>query len=321
MYKKLFPLLLLLFCGCADIHQTIYLQDVEINGPLNHPPIFITDNKKVVKVSPWLSFNSMNQVSGLTNHSMVNSNGVFQVDSVNDGGQTYYRESSSNNYVYNQNNVKWNLPNVKGGVDVDIPISKVVSIFGSFNYSSQNAYEMTGGSFGFGFCSVKKNDAIRFNLGCSLQQYQYDAATVIVKTIDPLFGKEYTQVEFFHDVNKKSNLNFFGNLTYNSLSPDLPFNFFFSLAFFSQTLLSFQPETETTVDYSFFITTTTTDARGEISATFISFSPGIYINLTPTMRCVLGVNIAKDLSDFTNESGSFSSGLVFMPLAKIDFLF
>ena len=109
---------------------------------------------------------------------------------------------------------------------MDLPVSRTISIFGSFNYTSQNLYQIVGGSFGFGFYSVKNNDAIRLNIGCTIQQYQYDATTVVVSTIDPLFGKEYTQVDFFHDIDKKSNLNFFGNLTYNTVSTDLPINFF-----------------------------------------------------------------------------------------------
>jgi hypothetical protein len=60
---------------------------------------------------------------------------------------------------------------------------------------------------------------------------------------------------------------------------------------------------------------------GEISTTYLSFSPGVYVNITPSMRFVLGVNIVKDLGDFTSESGTFTSGLLMMPLAKIDLMF
>ena len=297
MYKKYLPLLLLLLWGCGDVHETIYLQDVEINGPINHPPIFVTDNNSGIRISPWFSSNSISQVTGKTN--------------------SYLTDSITN---FGQNNVRWNIPNVIAGVDIDLPISKKVSIFGSFNYSSQNSYEMAGGSFGFGFHSVTNTNAIRFNLGCSIQQYQYDAYTIIVKTVDPLFGKEYTDTGYFHDINKKSNVNFFGNLTFNTVSENLPINFLFSAAFFSQTLLSFTPENPDKIDYPGG-TATTTDTRGEISTTFISFSPGIYLNVTPEMRIVVGVNIAKDIGSFSSESGSFSSGLFIMPFAKIDLMF
>jgi hypothetical protein len=321
MYKKLLLLISLILSGCADIQQTIYLQNAEINGPLNHPPIYISDNRNTITVSPWLSFNTKDQITGRSNHSNVNANGIYQVDTIRDGGQIYYGKSNANIYTYTENNVKWNIPEVKAGVDMDLPLSKSISIFGSFNYTSKNLYQITGGSFGFGFYSVKNNDAIRFNIGCTVQQYQYDATTVVVSTIDPVFGKEYTRVDFFHDIDKKSNLNFFGNLTYNTVSADLPINFFFSLAFFSQTLLNIEPENPNRDYYPLGFTTTSSDTRGEISTAYFSFSPGVYINITPSMRFVLGVNIVKDLGDFTNATNSFTSGLLFMPLAKIDLMF
>ena len=169
MYKKLLLLISLIFCGCADIRQTIYLQDADINGPLNHPPIYISDSRNSITVSPWFSFGSNNQIAGRSNHSKVNANGVYQVDTIRDGGEIYYRESSANINEYNQSNVKWNLPEVKAGVDVDLPLSRTISIFGSFNYTSKDLYQITGGSFGFGFYSVKNNGAIRLNIGCTIQ--------------------------------------------------------------------------------------------------------------------------------------------------------
>jgi hypothetical protein len=321
MYKNLLLLIALFLGGCADIKQTIYLQNAEVNGPLNHPPIYISDNRNGITVSPWLSFSSRNQVTGRTNHSRVNINGVYQLDTIYEGGQIYYRESNANQYEYTKNNVKWNLPNVKGGVDIDLPISRTVSIIGSFNYVSQNLYQIVGGSFGFGFYSVKNNNAIRLNIGCTLQEYQYDAETAVVSTIDPLFGREYSRTDIFHDIDKKSSLNFFGNLTYNSVSETMPINFFFSFAFFSQTLLNIEPQNPNREYYPFGITTTTTDERGETSTAYLSFTPGIYMNITPTMRLVLGINLVKDIGGFMSATDSFSSKLFVMPLAKVDLLF
>ncbi|MDR3610535.1 MAG: hypothetical protein P4L27_08240 [Ignavibacteriaceae bacterium] len=321
MLKKLFLLLPLIFGGCATIHQTIYLQNVEVNGPINNPPVFISDGSTGIKISPWLSFHTNKQLTGQVNHSMVNSNGVFQVDTTYNNGSVAYRESNANNYKYNHDNIIWNLPNVKAGVDIDLPVSKAVSFFGSLNYSSQNFYQIMGGSFGIGFNSVTRGNAVRFNFGCSLQQYQYDASTVVIQTVDPVFGKEYTEVGFFHDIDKKSNLNFFGNLTYNTVSTDMSINFWFSFAFFSETLLDLTPETPNQAYYPFDFNVTTTDTRGETSTTFVSFSPGIYINVTPSLRLVVGINILKDIGNFSSDNGSFTSSLFVMPLAKIDFLF
>jgi hypothetical protein len=74
MCKKLLLLLSIILSGCTSVQQTIYIQDVEVNGPLNNPPIFISDNRNGITVSPWFSFNSNRQINGLANHSNVNIN-------------------------------------------------------------------------------------------------------------------------------------------------------------------------------------------------------------------------------------------------------
>jgi hypothetical protein len=305
MYKKLLLLVSLLLGGCATVDRTIYLQSAEVNGPINHPPIFISDSNRNIKISPWLSFNSKTQLMG---SAMVNSSGAYRLDTI------------SGNSPYNQNNVTWNLPNVKGGIDLDLPISQKVSIFGSFHYSSQNLDKEVGGSFGFGFYSVNENGAIRFNIGGALQEFQYDASTVVVENVDPVFGKPYTNVTYYHDINKSSNFDYFGNITYNTVSQNMPFNLFFSLAWFTQTILDYKPESPDTRVYPFDYTVTTIDTRSETSTSFLSFSPGIYVNLNPNMRFVVGVNILKEIGDFSSDFGSLGSSLIIMPMAKIDLM-
>jgi hypothetical protein len=127
-------------------------------------------------------------------------------------------------------------------------------------------------------------------------------------------------------VKNKSYLHFirkeiFGNLTYNTVSTEMPINFFFSLALFSQTILDVEPENPNRDYYPIGYTTTTGDKSGEILTSYLSFTPRLYINIAPSMRFVLGVNIIKGLGDFINETDSFTSGLFFMPLAKIDIMF
>jgi hypothetical protein len=305
MFKKLIFLLAILLGGCANsIQETIYLQNATVNGPLIHPPIFVTDDHNGVKVSPWFSFNNHSSIMGRAQN----------------GGNNYYTIDS--NYTPNTgDNVKWNLPKVRAGVDFNFPLGRTVSFFCSFGYASQNSYQLTGGALGLGFHSVNKGGAIRLNFGCLIQQYQYDATTVVVQTVDPVFGKQYTNVIYYHDIDKNTNFNYFGNLTYNTVSTDMPINFFFSLAFFTQTLLNFQPEQTDTHYDPFGGTRTTTDTRGEASTIFLSFSPGVYMNFSPMMRFLIGVSIAKDLGDFMSGSGSVSSTLFVMPMVKVEISF
>ncbi len=321
MIKRYFLFISLLFGGCGSLEQTIYLQNVNVNGPLNNPPIFITNEQNSIQVSPRFSFSSQNQVSGQINPSGVNSHGFYQVDTIISNGNISYRQSSDNTYKNTQNNVNWNLPQFTAALDIDLPVSKSVSFFGSLNYASSDSYDLTGGSFGIGFKNVTKFSAIRFNLGGSIQQYHYDAYTVVVSTVSPYNAISFTRVDFYHDVSKQSNFDVFANFTFNTILPDFPVNFFCSLAMFSQTILNFSPETlDLNNYYRLGYTGSSTSLNLESSSRFLSLTPGVYMNLNQMIRLVVGFNIVW------NNGGELvvdrtTSNLYVMPLAKIDFLF
>jgi hypothetical protein len=101
----------------------------------------------------------------------------------------------------------------------------------------------------------------------------------------------------------------------------MPVNFFLSLAWFSQTILNFTPETPSTEYYPFGVNVTTIDTRGETSTSYLSLTPGIYLNFSQSMQIVLGVNIVKDIGNFKEASNPMSASWIVMPLAKIDLMF
>lgn len=322
MIKNYFLLIAFLLAGCSSIEQTIYLQNVNVNGPLNNPPVFITQENAGIQISPRLSINSVNALAEQTNHSGVNSYGYYQVDTVYVDGKISYKESNTNTYKYNHNNVNWNLPRVTAGLDIDLPASKSISFFGSLNYSTTDQYDLTGGSFGIGFKNVTKGSAVRFNIGCTIQQYQYDASTVVVSTITPYLGEKFTRVDFYHDANKKSNYDLFVNFTYNTIIPDFPVNFYCSLAWFSQTILNFTPRTLDLYNYyQAGYDNNENDLNIESSTRFLSVTPGVYIALSPLMRLDIGFNILWDTGGTKVSTDQSASSLFIMPMAKIDFLF
>jgi hypothetical protein len=168
-----------------------------------------------------------------------------------------------------------------------------------------------------GFCKESEQGAIRFDTGINIQEYSYDASTVVVTTTDPAWGSPTTEITFFHDINKNSDINFYASLTYNSIFEHSFINFFISLSYFGQSLLDFEPS-ETNVDYYPFIGVTkyTTDARGEVSSTYLSISPGIYQNLSPWSRVVLGVSIIKNIG-----MEQPSQSVFILPQIKLDLMF
>ena len=299
MIKKYFLLISLLLSGCGTLdYQQIYLNKANVVGPLVNPPIFISDERNSITISPRFSFNSIDKLAGPANSSK------YLTDTIN--------------YTAN---VNWDLPQYSAGLDIDLPISKSVSFFGSINYSSHHQFDLTGGSLGVGFKSVSKGSAIRFNLGGSLQQYQYDARSVVVSTITPFLGDQYIRVDFYHDFDKKSNLGYFANLTYNTVIPDFPLNFYCSLAWFSQTVLNYSPRNLENLNNSLIVSTDNQDVNVESSSNFLSLSPGIYIITNQLIRFVIGVNIVWNIGDFVPVSGPSTSNVFIMPMAKLDFMF
>ena len=76
---------LLLLISCTTTKQTLYLQEIEISGPINQAPIHLTDSIDTpsVIISPRFSVNTQKNLTANTGgHSMVNTNGVFQVINV-----------------------------------------------------------------------------------------------------------------------------------------------------------------------------------------------------------------------------------------------
>ena len=78
--KKLSVLICSLFLiyflqGCTTVNQTIYLQNVEVNGPIKAPPLSITKDKKneQATISVGVNFNNTKNVQGVVGeHSKVN---------------------------------------------------------------------------------------------------------------------------------------------------------------------------------------------------------------------------------------------------------
>jgi hypothetical protein len=128
-----------LITGCATITEEVYLQEVDVAGPINHPPIHITSGKEKssITVSPKIFINTSSDISGQVNHTNVNGQGIYQVDTIQNGDGTWrYRESPANRSKYSGKNLNWKLPNSYAGLDLDISLSKSISLAGSVNYSN-----------------------------------------------------------------------------------------------------------------------------------------------------------------------------------------
>jgi hypothetical protein len=264
------------FTSCTTVKETIYLQDVTASGPINTPPVRITKNKTEgqVTVSPRILIN--------TNHSIAgNTKGERYRDNVQDS-------------LFNpfEKNLRWEFPDFIAGLDFDFALSKSFSLAGGFNYAHVNQTQLLGGSLGIAFFKEKNQLAFRFDAGIMLQQIYFDAKTVVVTTIDNLFGDPETSVIYYRDRDKNSGLDLYAMLTFNTAMNEYPFNFFLSAGYFNQTVLNFEPQTTTDLTYLFILSSKTVeDTRGETSAAFLSLTPGVFYDFSETARLIVGARL------------------------------
>lgn len=123
---------------------------------------------------------------------------------------------------------------------------------------------------------------------------------------------------FYHDIDEKLYFDPFINLTLNSAKKDWILNFFLNAGYSVQSLLDFEPKS---IDYDWIFSplfkyneTITSDYRGETTASFIHFTPGVYFNINEYSRILFGVKAFYELG-----LNDLSNNLLIVPMAQIDF--
>ncbi len=309
-------LMCLIAAGCGTVTQTLYLQNVEVNGPVNQPPLHITDHQKsgTVTLSAGFNFNTNKQVTGrVEKHSPVNKNGYYQFDTVTSGNTRSYYQSAGNVYNFAGSNLQWDIPDLTVNINGDFAVSNHLALSLGLNYSVQNQSSLWGGNAGLGIYSKSAGGAFRFDAGVLWQTMQYNASTVVV-TVEKLFsGPADTSISFFLDRNTNTGFNPYIMFTYNSTYSGSPVNFFLNLEYFSQTILDFKPSSPNPDFYPFGISVIRNDQRGEATAVFLSGAAGLYINLNENTRLNLGARVLRE-TQIENSSAS----LFVMPVFQID---
>ncbi|MGE5498055.1 MAG: hypothetical protein ACM3Q2_08300, partial [Syntrophothermus sp.] len=276
------------------------------------------DQSEKITISPKIYINKTGMLEARVKSPNVNSSGIYQTDTVFDGGgKWHFRESDNNRYSFKGMNLQWELPDFSSGFDFDFPIGRSTSITGGLQYSVKNGTGLTGGSLGLGFFNIYENSAFRFSFGLNLQEYLFDAQTIVVTRVMDLFGSgpEETTILFYHDIDKCSKLNYYMSMTFNTNNENLPVNFFLGGSYFGQSLLSFKPSNPNKEFYPWGVKYTT-DTRSEASTSFASLSPGIYLRLSEYNRLLVGANIMMEMGGLTD----ISQQVMVVPFIKMDFL-
>lgn len=313
----------LILFGCTTV-QTLYLQDVEVTGPINQSPIHITDSTETpsVTLSMRFSYNPEKEIKATTDGTPnVNSQGFYQVDTTyNNGTITYTKTPGANTFPYPGQNLTWDFATVTTGLDFDFKVSRNFALFAGVIYAGGNNKSLWGGNAGIGVFGINKGIAFRLDVGLQIQSIAYDAYTIAEVQETGIFGSTDEYVIFYHDIDNETYFDPFVNFTFNTAKKDWILNIFFNAGYSVQTLLDFEPQTYDYLWYPFppFIygETITSDFRGETTAGFIHFTPGIYFNFTEQSRLLIGARFFYEtqLEDATQN-------LFILPMMQVDFTF
>ncbi len=279
-------------CTPSTTVTKIYLLEVEVYGPINSSPVHITDTTETgVTISPRISFNTKNTLNGkIDQHTLVNSQGVFQIDTIfNNDGTFYFQETPGvNRYQFEGKNLTWYISDITTSLDFDFKISKSFAFFAGGNYSVVEQKSVWGGLFGIGLMGAGKDAAFRFDVGLSIQEIPYNAYTIVSVTNTSTSGT-YSYVSDYYDISSKTQYNPFAVLTINSFNKDWLFNIFLNAGYRSQSLVNFTPEDQVYHNPLYYGDVyITEDNRGEATAGIIDITPGLYFNFGNTGRILLG---------------------------------
>ena len=274
-----------LLTGCSTVQDTIYMQGLNVSGPLNLPPIHANNDSvgSKVSISPHFAVKNGTTVDGTVD---------------------------ANQYSLPGNNLHWNFPTSSFGVDLDARVSSAVAVSFGLNYASAGQDGLLGGSGGLGFMFHGDNAMGRFELGLQFQTMRYDASSVLEQTITPWYSSNSTTtVAYFHDIGTSTPLGYYGSLLIQSKKLNSLFDIFGQLAVSHQGLSNFTPSTE--VAYLGVMTYIRTDTRTGNSATLFTLTPGVSFNLGAGTHLLGAVRIIKEI-DFDADK------FLFQPLVQFD---
>jgi len=305
--------------GCTTV-ETLYLQDVEVTGPINQSPIHITDSTDAsVTISARFSYNPEKEMKAQTEGTpKVNEDGFYQVDTIYNGNGTItYKKSNENRFLYKGQNLTWKFATVTAGLDFDFKLSRNFAIFCGVNYAGGNNKSLWGGTGGIGLFGVNNGIAFRLDAGLHIQTIAYDAYTIAEIKETSFWGSTDEYVLFYHDIRESTHFDPFVNFTFNTAKKDWVLNIFINGGYSVQSLLDFEPHS---IDYDWFFpffpanTTYTTDFRGETTAGFVHFTPGIYFNFTEQSRLLIGARFY-----YETQLEEASKNLFILPMMQADF--
>ena len=312
--------LFFLLQSCISVTDTLYIQDAEVYGPIMQPPVTFMnpDREKKINFSPKIYFNGTKRLKGqVSGHSKVNEFGRFSVDSTTDdaGFLHYIEKQNANNLEFEGKNLTWNTPDYLVGFDMDYYVTPKFILTGGLSLSEYDRRNLFGWKAGFGLGGFEGNFGLRFDAGFVWQEYAYNAETVVVRETSSWFDASKNEVFFFSDKGTTTNFNHYISLVLHYANQDAIVNPFISVAYTSQKILDYEPNSFTNGRLPFTMHDIE-DLRGSARVSYLVLSPGASFYVTEDIKLVFAAKyfFAGNIENVSHET-------FIVPSLQLEFLF
>jgi hypothetical protein len=248
------------FFSCGTIQEDIYFKDVEVHAPIIQAPVgFINNSNREFQITPKLQINR--------NSNIFSTVTAFPPDS-----------SSSNHFKLNNKNLEWKAGGNVIGLDLEIPVSNISAFLAGASYFTGDT-PLAGLMLGYSAGKGIGNIGFRFDFGGSWQEHYYKANSIIIRS----YSYAENDTLFSTDSEITSNLSYYISFSLNTY--DLLINPFIQGSYIRQKYLSVSPQNIAFSVYNF------KDYRKDETATFLSLTPGFYIDLNQFSRFIFSLRI------------------------------
>lgn len=176
--------IVMLFCGCGETRElTLYIQDLELHGPVTRLPVHITKDPEQHQITIMPSFwasTSRTSTGVIDGHSPVNGRGVFQVDTIRrtDRGVYFQDPGNINTLTFGGKNLTWLYPSTGGGLDVDLGLSARWALSLGASYSVAGGKGLWAYRAGLGVRQHKGSVGFRLDVGWDWESFAYGKSVV-----------------------------------------------------------------------------------------------------------------------------------------------
>lgn len=298
-YAVLLSSLFIFLSGCTVTREAT-LTDAQIKGAVNLPPLHLAEKTEAgkFKISSHINYTPVGTIRDNVKPDAYINKPAGSGKSTN-SDLTLSKTVNMQQAIYGkESNLKWEIPEVNGGVDLEVFVWRSFALTGSLNFASGGAM----GSVGVALQSITDELGARLDAGLLFNHFSYNVYATVEEREENIFGSS-SQTYYFHDIGSSNSTNFYFNLTFNSVSRQSLLGGALSLGYFRQTVLDYNP---LNLDDGYYIliplpVVINNDTRIEATAGYFNIFPAVFFNITENVRLITGGRVLIEIEMGDNE--------------------